>query len=105
MNPSLQHGSINSKKRQVAARSTDSTSSPSTSDLENDGFAVSNQLEKTEFVSSLAIVNKWMSRDYYHLCWNDCSDFSRLDNLYFFRSLSCQLLRTYAEILIISNYQ
>jgi len=25
-----------------------------------------------------------MSRDYYHLCWNDCSDFSRLDNLYFF---------------------
>ncbi|MDJ0559243.1 MAG: hypothetical protein PX638_09015, partial [Microcystis sp. M53599_WE4] len=60
MNPSLQHGSINSEKRQVAARST--------IDRETQGFAVSKPLEKTEFVSSLAIVNKWMSRDYYHLC-------------------------------------
>ncbi|MFM7790158.1 MAG: hypothetical protein ACKO90_19170 [Microcystis panniformis] len=29
-------------------------------DRENHGFAVSKLLEKTEFVSSLAIVNQWM---------------------------------------------
>jgi len=74
-------------------------------DQETQGVAVSNQLEKTEFVSSLAIINKWMSRDYYHLCWNDYSDFLHLDKLYFFRSLSYQLLRTYAAIPTISNYQ
>ncbi|AKV71122.1 hypothetical protein VL20_6380 [Microcystis panniformis FACHB-1757] len=36
---------------------------------------------------------------------NDCSDFLHLDKLYFFRSLSYQLLRTYAAIPTISNYR